>query len=136
MNTAKDRKKNHFYFITSQFLSSIGDHVFVIGLAILVWSQSASAFKVGTTFSINYLGAFVGYLLIPVLKRFQHRAVLQISDFINFFLVFAFIFIPLSGKLILLFLLGAIRSITQPFAQGFIPHLGPVKKRTVQFSLF
>ena len=123
MNTAKDRKKNHFYFITSQFLSSIGDHVFVIGLAILVWSQSASAFKVGITFAINYLGGFVGYLLIPVLKRFQHRAVLQISDFVSSFLVFAFIFTPLSGKLILLFLLGVIRSITQPFAQGFIPHL-------------
>lgn len=114
-------QKSQFLYLTSQLITGIGDQLYSISIAILVYQQTGSSFQLGLTFAVYYGGTLVGYFLMPCLKgRFEHINIMRGTDLLSAVFVLLLAFVPIVFSWVLLFLLGCLRSINRPFSRSII----------------
>lgn len=110
-------------FLSSQLVTGIGDQLFNIAIAILIFRLTGSNLLLSLTFASLYIGSIVGYFLMPLVERFRPNKAMAVIDFMSGGMVLLIIFIPIPTLFIILIVLGIMRSINKPLAQTLIPKL-------------
>lgn len=103
----------------------MGDHLYIIIVAILVYQHTESSAMIGIAFASFYSGTVLGYVLLPLCNRRHPIRLMQITDVTGAVVLTVMPFLPISFLLTGNVLLGFLRSLNRPVAQRIIPKLVP-----------
>lgn len=130
-------RKTSFLFIISQMLGLCAENIFTLGISLIVWNKTSSATSVGFVWATIYTGSLCAFFLIPLLKKYPHKLIIQGSDFLSsisilfFFFAVSFFAAPRLISFVylpLFFGYGVLRAVNKSYVQGFIGYLAPDKK--------
>ncbi|MDF5723208.1 MAG: MFS transporter, partial [Rhizonema sp. PD37] len=134
-------RKSQWLFLSSQLITGIGDQLYNIAVAILVYQKTSSSLLLAITFSTSYIGVLIGYFITPYLKkRSSHTHIMRMTDLISAPLVSLIPFVPIVSIFLLIFFLGILRGINRPLSQELIPKISKnteeIKKLNADFTTF